>query len=159
MKNHSTISIPSVVARRPALNPYYEFRREPDPSISVIFPTVPAVALLNSESNRHKAEEQMAKYSGERVVSWHLNYSFNENDEAARATIIADGFDGAITMRPRRRERNHPYTRQYCHLPTVLSHLRRVLYPVQLAGISRRPQLPTTRRFTIRNQCLFHQRR
>lgn len=88
--------------------------REPDKSVDIgHLSKVLVVALLNSESNRHKAEEQMAKYlQGKGVVSYkYLNYSFNENDEAAlRATIKADGFDGAITMRLLDVEKEITYT-------------------------------------------------
>lgn len=77
--------------------------REPDKRIDISnLNKVLVVALLNSESSRHKAENQMAKYlDGKGIVSYqYLGDTFNENDEEAlHAKIKADGFDGAITMR------------------------------------------------------------
>lgn len=60
------------------------------------------VAMLQSETSRHKAEDQMAAYlRGAGVVSYnYLDSAFNKlNIEAIRAKIKGDGFDGAVTMR------------------------------------------------------------
>jgi len=88
--------------------------REPDKSVDIShLKKVLVVALLNSESSRHKAEDQMVKYlQGKGVVSYkYLSDSFNENDEEAlRTKIKADGFDGAIIMRLLDVEREITYT-------------------------------------------------
>jgi len=88
--------------------------REPDKSVDIShLKKVLVVALLNSESRRHKAEDQMAKYlQGKGVVSYkYLNDSFNESDEEAlRTKIKADGFDGAIIMRLLDVEKEITYT-------------------------------------------------
>lgn len=88
--------------------------REPDKSVTIgKLQKVLVVALLNSESSRHKAENQMAKYlEGKGIVSYqYLGDTFNESDEEAlHAKIKADGFDGAITMRLLDVEKEITYT-------------------------------------------------
>ena len=77
--------------------------REPDKSLTISqLNKVLVVALFNNETNRHKAEDQMAGYlNGKGVVSYnYFSDKFNRKDEAAiRESIAADGFDGAVTMR------------------------------------------------------------
>ena len=60
------------------------------------------VALFKNETSAHKAEDQMVGYlKGKGVQSYnYFKSSFNkENEEAIRAKIKKDGFDGAVTMR------------------------------------------------------------
>jgi hypothetical protein len=60
------------------------------------------VALFKSETSQHKAEDQMVGYlEGKGVQSYnYFKSNFNKkNEEAIRAKIKKDGFDGAITMR------------------------------------------------------------
>ena len=60
------------------------------------------VALFENETSAHKAEDQMVGYlKGKGVQSYnYFKSSFNkENEEAIRAKIKKDGFDGAVTMR------------------------------------------------------------
>ncbi len=77
--------------------------REPDKQVVVNqLSKVLVVAMLNNETNRHKAEDQMAGYlNGKGVVSYnYLDANFNKNNEdALRNKIKADGFDAAVTMR------------------------------------------------------------
>ena len=77
--------------------------REPDKTLTISqLNKVLVVALFNNETNRHKAEDQMAGYlKGKGVVSYnYFSDIFNRTNEAAiRESIAADGFDGAITMR------------------------------------------------------------
>lgn len=77
--------------------------REPDKSVTVDhLQKVLVVALFNNETNRHKAEDQMALYlNGKGVVSYqYLDKNFDKKDEdALREKIKRDGFDGAVTMR------------------------------------------------------------
>lgn len=77
--------------------------REPDKTLTISqLNKVLVVALFNNETNRHKAEDQMAGYlKGKGVVSYnYFSDKFNRTNEAAiRESIAADGFDGAITMR------------------------------------------------------------
>jgi hypothetical protein len=129
--------------------------REPDKSVDIShLKKVLVVALLNSESSRHKAEDQMVKYlQGKGVVSYkYLSDSFNENDEEAlRTKIKADGFDGAIIMRLLDVEkRNYLYTRFNCHLPTVLPHLSAGIIS-EVGGIFRR-QAAIPRRAPLRSK-------
>ena len=77
--------------------------REPDKTLIISqLNKVLVVALFNNETNRHKAEDQMAGYlKGKGVVSYnYFSDKFNRTNEAAiRESIAADGFDGAVTMR------------------------------------------------------------
>ena len=77
--------------------------REPDKQVVVNqLNKVLVVAMFNNETNRHKAEDQMAGYlNGKGVVSYnYLDEHFNKNNEdALRTKIKADGFDAAVTMR------------------------------------------------------------
>ncbi len=77
--------------------------REPDKTLTISqLNKVLVVALFNNETNRHKAEDQMAGYlKGKGVVSYnYFSDKFNRTNEAAiRESIAADGFDGAIKMR------------------------------------------------------------
>lgn len=77
--------------------------REPDKQVAVDkLNKVLIVALLDNETSRRKAEDQMVAYlNGKGVVSYnYLNERFNEQDEEAiRNKIRDDGFDGAVTMR------------------------------------------------------------
>lgn len=60
------------------------------------------VALFKSETNSHKAEDQMVSYlNGKGVQSYkYFKSNFNKNnEEAIRSQIKNDGFDGAVTMR------------------------------------------------------------
>jgi hypothetical protein len=60
------------------------------------------VALLQNETSRRKAEDQMVKYlKGKGVVSYkYLDDNFNKkNEEAIKQLIKTDNFDAAITMR------------------------------------------------------------
>ena len=60
------------------------------------------VALLRNETNRRRAEDEMAKYlPGKGITSYsYLGENFNpKNEEALRNKIKNDGFDAAITMR------------------------------------------------------------
>lgn len=60
------------------------------------------VALLQSETNRRRAEEEMVTYlNGKGVTSYsYLNNEIDpKNEEAIRNKIKKDGFDAAITMR------------------------------------------------------------
>ena len=77
--------------------------READKTVTINqLNKVLVLALFNNETNRHKAEDQMAGYlKGKGVVSYnYFSDKFNRTNEAAiRESIAADGFDGAITMR------------------------------------------------------------
>ena len=77
--------------------------REPNKTLTISqLNKVLVVALFNNETNRHKAEDQMAGYlNGKGVVSYnYFSDKFNRTNEAAiRESIAADGFDGAVTMR------------------------------------------------------------
>ncbi len=77
--------------------------REPDKEITINkLNKVLIVALLDNETSRRKAEDQMVAYlNGKGLVFYnYLNESFNEKDEGAiRNKIRDDGFDGAVTMR------------------------------------------------------------
>ncbi|HPH33375.1 MAG TPA: hypothetical protein PLB49_16045 [Chitinophagaceae bacterium] len=77
--------------------------REPDKEVTVgNLNKVLVLALFKDETSRYKAEDQMVKYlEGKGVASYsYLKASFNENnEEALRRKIKADGFDGAVTMR------------------------------------------------------------
>jgi hypothetical protein len=77
--------------------------REPDKTLIISqLNKVLVVALFNNETNRHKAEDQMAGYlKGKGVVSYnYFSDKFNRtNEDAIRDAIAADGFDGAVTMR------------------------------------------------------------
>jgi hypothetical protein len=71
------------------------------------------VALFKSETNRHKAEDEMVDYlKGKGVVSYnYLDSEFNrQNEEEIRNRIRNDGFDGAITMRLMDVEKDKFYT-------------------------------------------------
>ena len=60
------------------------------------------VALFKNETSNRNAEDQMIKYlNGKGVVSYnYFTENFNRKDAfAIREKIIADGFDGAVTMR------------------------------------------------------------
>jgi hypothetical protein len=60
------------------------------------------VAIFNTETSGHKAEDQMVGYlNGKGVQSYnYFKSGFNkENEEAIRTKIKKDGFDGAVTMR------------------------------------------------------------
>jgi hypothetical protein len=60
------------------------------------------VAFFNNETSQHKAEDQMVSYlDGKGVKSYnYFKSNFNKNnEEAIRAKIKNDGFDGAVTMR------------------------------------------------------------
>jgi uncharacterized protein YqkB len=60
------------------------------------------VALFKNETSRHKAEDQMVSYlNGKAIQSYnYFKSNFNRNnEEAIRAKIKNDGFDGAVTMR------------------------------------------------------------
>ncbi len=60
------------------------------------------VALFNSETSGHKAEDQMVDYlKGKGIQSYnYFKSNFNkDNVEAIRSKIKKDGFDGAVTMR------------------------------------------------------------
>ena len=77
--------------------------READKTVTINqLNKVLVVALFNNETNRRKAEDQMAGYlKGKGVVSYnYFSDKFNRKNEAViRETISADGFDGAVTMR------------------------------------------------------------
>lgn len=77
--------------------------REPDKQVAVDqLNKVLVVALFKGETSRYKAEDQMVKYlNGKGIASYsYFKSSFNENnEEALRRKIKADGFDGAVTMR------------------------------------------------------------
>ena len=77
--------------------------REPDKTLTINqLNKVLVVALFNNETNRHKAEDQMAGYlNGKGVVSYnYFSDKFSRtNEQAIRESISADGFDGAVTMR------------------------------------------------------------
>ena len=77
--------------------------READKTVTINqLNKVLVVALFNNETNRHKAEDQMAGYlNGKGVVSYnYFSDKFNrKNEDVIRETISADGFDGAVTMR------------------------------------------------------------
>ena len=77
--------------------------REPDKVLTINkLNKVLVLALFNNETNRHKAEDQMAGYlKGKGVVSYnYFSDKFNRtNEDAIRERIAADGFDGAVTMR------------------------------------------------------------
>jgi hypothetical protein len=76
------------------------------------------VALFKSETNRHKAEDEMVAYlKGKGVVSYnYLDDDFNrQNEDEIRKKIRNDGFDGAITMRLMDVEKDKFYS------PTTLS--------------------------------------
>jgi hypothetical protein len=60
------------------------------------------VALFKSETSKHNAEDQMVAYlKGKGIQSYnYFNSNFDRNNEdAIRARIKKDGFDGAVTMR------------------------------------------------------------
>jgi hypothetical protein len=77
--------------------------REPDKILTISqLNKVLVVALFNNETNRRKAEDQMAGYlKGKGVVSYnYFSDKFNPtNEEAIRESISAASFDGAVTMR------------------------------------------------------------
>jgi hypothetical protein len=77
--------------------------REPDKTLTISqLNKVLVVALFNNETNRHKAEDQMAGYlNGKGVVSYnYFSDKFNRtNEDAIRESIAAAGFDGVVTMR------------------------------------------------------------
>lgn len=77
--------------------------REPDKQVMVDnLNKVLVVALFKDETSRYKAEDQMVAYLGNKGIASYsyLKTSFNENNEdALRRKIKADGFDGAVTMR------------------------------------------------------------
>jgi hypothetical protein len=77
--------------------------READKTVTINqLNKVLVLALFNNETNRHKAEDQMAGYlNGKGVVSYnYFSDKFNRKNEAViREAISADGFDGAVTMR------------------------------------------------------------
>jgi hypothetical protein len=77
--------------------------REPDKTLTISqLNKVLVVALFNNETNRHKAEDQMAGYlKGNGVVSYnYFSDKFNRTNEVEiRESIAAAGFDGAVTMR------------------------------------------------------------
>ncbi len=70
------------------------------------------VALFNTESGSHHAEDEMAAYlHGKGVVSYdYFKSSFDKkNEDAIRNRIKKDGFDAAITMRLIDVEKDLPY--------------------------------------------------
>ncbi len=77
--------------------------REPNKMVTISqLNKVLVLALFNNETNRHKAEDQMAGYlKGKGVVSYnYFTDKFNrKNEDAIRDAIAAAGFDGAVTMR------------------------------------------------------------
>ena len=77
--------------------------REPNKEITINnLDKVLVVALFKSETNAHKAEDQMVGYlKGKGIQSYnYFTSSFNKkNEEAIRTKIKNDGFDGAVTMR------------------------------------------------------------
>jgi hypothetical protein len=77
--------------------------RDPDKQVTVDnLNKVLVLALFKDETSRFKAEDQMVQYlNGKGVASYsYLKSNFNENnEEALRRKIRADGFDGAVTMR------------------------------------------------------------
>ncbi len=77
--------------------------REPDKALTISkLNKVLVVALFNNETNRRKAEDQMAVYlNGKGVVSYnYFSDKFDrKNEQVIRENITADGFDGAVTMR------------------------------------------------------------
>jgi hypothetical protein len=77
--------------------------REPNKTLTINqLNKVLVVALFNNETNRRKAEDQMAAYlNGKGVVSYnYFSDKFDRKNEAViREKIGADGFDGAVTMR------------------------------------------------------------
>lgn len=77
--------------------------REPDKTLTINqLNKVLVVALFNNETNRHKAEDQMAGYlKGKGVVSYnYFSDKFDrKNEDVIRESIAAAGFDGAVTMR------------------------------------------------------------
>lgn len=77
--------------------------REPNKEVSLQkLNKVLVVALLQDETSRRKAEDQMVSYFyGKGVASYdYLDKSVSEkNEDAIREKIKKDGFDGAVTMR------------------------------------------------------------
>ncbi|MCP9768679.1 hypothetical protein EGI22_12200 [Lacihabitans sp. LS3-19] len=91
--------------------------KQPDKQIDIqSLKKVLVVAMLKSENARRKAEDEMVKFlDGKGVPSYsYLKDSFNRKDEQAlRAKIKGDGFDGAITMTLMDVERERIYTLSY----------------------------------------------
>ena len=77
--------------------------KEPNKQVSVErLNKVLIVALFKDETNRRKAEDEMATYlQGKGVVSYNYldDTMSTSNEEAIRNKIKANGFDGAVTMR------------------------------------------------------------
>ena len=77
--------------------------REPNKQVSIgKLHKVLVVALVKDETNRRKVEDKMVEYlEGKGVVSYNYldSKTSRTNEEAIRAKIKADGFDGAVTMR------------------------------------------------------------
>lgn len=77
--------------------------REPNKALKIRnLNKVLVVALFKNETSSHNAEDEMVRYlNGKGIVSYdYLNEKFNrKNEDAIRAKIKKDGYDGAITMR------------------------------------------------------------
>lgn len=88
--------------------------KEPDKQVSVKqLDKVLVVALLRTETSRHKAEDEMVRFLNGKGVS---SYSYMDidistrNEQAIRDKISGDGFDGAVTMRLVDVEKDISYT-------------------------------------------------
>ncbi|WP_143055576.1 hypothetical protein [Flavobacterium terrigena] len=83
------------------------------------------VALLQSDTNRRRAEDEMVTYlHGKGITSYsYLNDEINpKNEEAIRNKIKKDGFDAAITMRLIDVDKEKIYTpEQHYMYPTYYS--------------------------------------
>ncbi len=77
--------------------------KEPDKQIRIVrLHKILVVALLNNETNRRIAEDQMVSFmKGKGIASYnYVDADFNKkNEKALQKKIKLDGFDGAITMR------------------------------------------------------------
>jgi hypothetical protein len=90
------------------------------------------VALLQSETNRRRAEDEMVTYlHGKGITSYsYLNKEIDpKNDEAIRSKIKNDGFDAAITMRLIDVDKEKIYTpRQHYMYPVYYNSFSRYYY-------------------------------
>lgn len=83
------------------------------------------LALLRNETNRRRAEDEMAIFlKGKGVKSYtYLDANFDKKDEEAlRSKIKADGFDAAITIRLIDVEKEKIYTPEQHYMYPVYYH-------------------------------------
>lgn len=83
------------------------------------------VALLQNETNRRRAEDEMIKYlDGIGITSYsYLDSKFNPKDEEAlRSKLKNDHFDAAITMRLIDVDKEKIYTPEQYHMYPVYYH-------------------------------------